>query len=659
MPQQEGDAELGDSEEEESASPAEESPLEFEERFRRLLHTIGASDVDGGTAFRIGDHQVDAIGAIGDHLLVFDCTIRKGSKATIKRLTTKIEQWRGKYPSLLEGLRIHPLYAKYRHVTVVIAANATVATPDKEYAKDETPQICILTRQNIEYLSEIADDIGPYAKYRLTSMLGLELHRPTTQVPALRIEDQGKALFLFALDAKALAELAFVPQAEAGFKLFYQRLIKKGKIVAISDYVRSTKRPFPNSIILATNRSPRFEPSPTSEQLVATPRVVSGTLSLPSEFGSCWVVDGQHRIYGSALSSRDTDLVVTLVPASDLDKARYFLDINANQTKIDSDLKWDLRARLIPDDPEGRISLACQALDAVDSPVKGRVKIPHLGMGRSRPVKLSGLCDAVLKNRIHELHQYRWDSETFVKDLSTDLSHWLRELDAKVGDDGIKERFLFDNSGLSVLFIIFKRIGKKLEHDRPSIAKLLLYADVFSAWIQQLDPSESGTLAQRCSSEAGRADVADRAVAAMNERLPVEVQLEIGGRASKLSDQIVGFESSLRRILDERFIASIGADWLSRANLGGAGVRAPAAPEDLTLGHIFSILHRDEYWRAVSDGFDRNNLRKDLGLNLLQYVLDYRNALQHGRLDKAQKFDERFVENALVTLRRAFSLPAG
>jgi DGQHR domain-containing protein len=644
--------------EEEAIPPkvaAEESPLEFEERFRRLLQTMGLTDIDGGPTFVLGGHQVDACGGIEDHLIVFDCTIRKGTRATAKRLRGKIEQWRGKFSTLRDGVRSHPVYSKYKHLTVAIAANAPVAETDITYAKSGTPSIPILSRQNLDYLGEIADDVGPYTRFRLASILGEKIPRPKQSVPAISVSDRDKTAYIFALDAKTVAELAFVPQAEAGFKLFYQRLVKKAKITAISEYVQKHSRPFPNSVILAVNTSPTFLPMDSESSSAGDEGPRLGEIQLPEDYGSCWVVDGQHRIYGSAMSARSTNLIVTLISASDLEKARYFLDINSNQTKIDSDLKWDLRARLMPDDPEGRISMAIQLIDEMDGPLRGKIKIPHKGVGRSRPIKLSGLCDAVLRNRLHESLQYDWEQLGYERSLSTDLNNWFREVDAKVSDPAIKKAFLFDNSGLSVQVIMFKRIAKRLEHDRPSLARLMIFAESLSGWITQLDPSEAGKLATRCSSEAGRSEVADRAVASMNETLPPDSQLELSGKATRLSDEIVTFEAQLRAKLDESFRGPLGGDWLKRAAVGGPG-KPVNELHQMGLGHMFSLLHRDDFWKPIEGGFQKSNVRKELGLSLFQYISDYRNAHQHGRLQDAKKFDDTFAENALRTLRRCFGV---
>ncbi len=649
-----GDTE--DAEEVDQKSAEGESPFEFEERFRRLLFDMGLSDINGGSSFVLGGHQIDACGGIDTHLFLFDCTLRRGGRSSTKQLRTKIQQWRGKYAPVLSAIRKHELYSTYKDVVLVIAANAQVSEADAKYGEEVEPKVHVLNRSGIEYLSEITNDIGPYAKYRFATLLGVRIARKSSDVPAIRVLSGGKSTFLFAAPARDLAELAFVPQAEAGFEFFYQRLIKRSKIRAISDYVVARPRPFPNSVVLATESEPRFEPKQVAEGTSPSgDSITIGMLRLPDQYGEFWVVDGQHRIYGSALSTEPPVLACTLIPASNLEKARYFLDINSEQTKIDSDLKWDLRAQLIPDQAEGRISTACQKMDEADGPLKGRIKIPHKGSTRARSVKLSGLCDAVLKNRLHETHQYRWSEKDFSALLAHDLNLWLVQVDSEVEEGVVKRRFLLENSGLSVLVILFKRIAQHLDHTRPSLQVLSTYAKSIATWAASLDPRDAVSLAKRCSSEGGRAEVADLVVSAMNEQLTTDMHLPFSGQMTRLVDDIIHFEGQLRSKLGQVFLTALGADWIEKSGLSKAG-REPVTLDSLTLGQIRSLLSQEPFWNCVDEGFRDRGIKRDFALHMFDYVKDYRNAIEHDRAQDAKKLDPAVAESGLKTLRRGFNL---
>lgn len=642
---------------EQEAKPAEaESPFDFEERFKRLLFDMGLSDINGGAAFLLGDHQIDAVGGIDSHLFLFDCTIRRGGKSAVKQLRTKIQQWRGKIAAVLAGIKQDKVYAPYDDVILVIAANADVTEADSNYGLQGEPKVHVINRTEIEYLSEITNDIGPYAKYRFATLLGVQISRASTWVPSICVISSGKPIYLFAAPARDLAELAFVPQAQAGFEFFYQRLIKRGKIRSISEYVVARPRPFPNSVVLASDKDPKFEPAERqASPAAAGDSVTIGRLQLPDKYGEFWVVDGQHRIYGSALSSEPPVLACTLIPASNLEKARYFLDINSEQTKIDSDLKWDLRAQLMRDQAEGRISAACQALDELEGPLREKIRIPHKGSSRSRSIKLSGLCDAVVRNRLHETHQYRWQDPSFPVQLSHDLNTWLVQVDSEVGDSIVKRRFLFENSGLSVLVILFKRIAKHLDHTRPGVASLNHYAKALATWTGHLDPRDAGSLAKRCSSEGGRAEVADLIVSSVNEQLTTDLHLEFSGQVTRLIDDITHFEGQLRAKLSGVFATKVGSDWLEKSGLSKAG-REPASADSLTLGQMRSLLSQDLFWNCVDEGFRERSIKRELALHLFDYVKDYRNAKGHDRRDDAERLDGSVAEAGLKTLKRGFDL---
>jgi DGQHR domain-containing protein len=656
MPKDRPDSEIEESEEPSAKETQVESPFDFEERFRRLLFDMGLSDINGGKTFVLGGYQIDAAGGIDDHLFLFDCTIRRGGKSATKQLRPKILQWRGKYNAVLDAVRADKTLAPYKHLVLVIAANAEVTDADTKLGLKEEPTVHILSRSQIEYLSEITDDIGRYAKFRFANLLGVFIQRNTESVPAIRVVSAGRPIYLFAAQARDLAELAFVPQAEAGFEFFYQRLIKKGKIKAIAEYVVARPRPFPNSVVLASNGDPDFtlfETQPASRQGLDT--VTIGNLRLPSRYGEFWVVDGQHRIYGSALSSEPPVLACTLIPATDLEKARYFLDINSEQTKIDSDLKWDLRAQLVRSQPEGKISAACQELDELPGPLHDRVRIPHKGGRRSRDIKLSGLCDAILRNRVHETHQYNWRDDEFVRLLSRDLNAWFSLIDSEVPESEVKGKFLLENSGLSVLIILFKRIAQLLDHERLSLQRLTPYAKQLGEWVSELEPRDGASLAKRASSEGGRSQVADVIVAALNEKLPANLHLSFSGNVTRLIDDIGQFEGELRLRLATLFGQNIGADWISRSGLGKSG-RDPTSPESLTLGQIRSVLSQEEFWHCVDPGFRERQIKRELALHLFDYVKDYRNAMDHGRLEDVRRFDSATAAAGLRTLRLGFGI---
>ena len=133
-----------------------------------------------------------------------------------------------------------------------------------------------------------------------------------------------------------------------------------------------------------------------------------GRLTLPSVCGNMWIIDGQHRLYGSAFSESDKPVSICAIQGLDgLLQAEQFTSINSNQTKVSKDLIWDLRVNCYKDSLYNRdgtkepkhirreyfISNAWKLVNQrQDSPLSSRIKIPSqspdapLGFGLHVPL---------------------------------------------------------------------------------------------------------------------------------------------------------------------------------------------------------------------------------------------------------------------------------
>jgi DGQHR domain-containing protein len=96
------------------------------------------------------------------------------------------------------------------------------------------------------------------------------------------------------------------------------------------------KRTFPNAIVLATD----------IEQL----DINNGTISFPKDI-RFMVVDGQHRLWAQRFSEFDARYACMIhLGLSEEEMARLFLEINDNQKRVPSSLRWDLVRLVRPED---------------------------------------------------------------------------------------------------------------------------------------------------------------------------------------------------------------------------------------------------------------------------------------------------------------------
>src|SRR5690606_23521397 len=110
-----------------------------------------------------------------------------------------------------------------------------------------------------------------------------------------------------------------------------------------------------------------------------------GFLHLPPKYRSAYIIDGQHRLYGYAHSSRAQTELVPVVAFVDMDRAKQlemFMDINENQQAVPKNLRLTLKADLEWESLDKRkqaqalkLKVAQLLGELKSSPLRGRVLI--------------------------------------------------------------------------------------------------------------------------------------------------------------------------------------------------------------------------------------------------------------------------------------------
>jgi DGQHR domain-containing protein len=117
----------------------------------------------------------------------------------------------------------------------------------------------------------------------------------------------------------------------------FQRIVKETRAREIARTVLDTQRTFPNAITLAT-KAKAFD-------------VTGCTLSLPKN-SKFLVVDGQHRLWAQKYSKIEgTYPCIIHMDRTEQQMAALFLEINDNQRRVPSSLRWDL-VRLVRTDDQ-------------------------------------------------------------------------------------------------------------------------------------------------------------------------------------------------------------------------------------------------------------------------------------------------------------------
>ncbi len=119
---------------------------------------------------------------------------------------------------------------------------------------------------------------------------------------------------------------------QAGF----QRMVRKRRAREIALAVLDQRRTFPNAIVLATDNN--------------CIDIDSGQVNIPDD-ARFLIVDGQHRLWAQHFSTFPASYACLIHTGMSVEgMANLFLEINDNQKRVPSSLRWDLVRLVRPDD---------------------------------------------------------------------------------------------------------------------------------------------------------------------------------------------------------------------------------------------------------------------------------------------------------------------
>ena len=312
-------------------------------------------------------------------------------------LRNQIVEWMKNFSLACDYLTSEYLEFKdKRIVPLIVTRGYKVSNEAKEKLKD-SHNVYFINDRFVDELDRIAGKNGNFARTVLCQELfkGEPLPYQVPSFNALMEKIDGAKVYSFFANAKDVVDTMYVhrrlPQ-DTGFAMAYQRMVKPDKVQDIGKYLEATASFFPNSIVVAV-KGENFE------QIDGN----MGRLTLPNIYGNMWIIDGQHRLYGSAFSNTDKPISICALEGLDgMLQAKQFTSINSNQTKVSGDLIWDLKGELFRDalyDSSGTkenetmcrqyyVSNVWKAVNQnPNSPLSSRIKIPSqtpsevLGLG--------------------------------------------------------------------------------------------------------------------------------------------------------------------------------------------------------------------------------------------------------------------------------------
>jgi DGQHR domain-containing protein len=163
--------------------------------------------------------------------------------------------------------------------------------------------------------------------------------KATVNVPAFTLQDEPR-IFLAAIPGRWLLKHSTPSWRIRNPQKGFQRVVKEERAREIALAVLDQGRTFPNTIVLATK--------------LKAFALEDGHLTL-TKGTRFLVVDGQHRLWAQKFATFEAMYgCVIHIGLSEVEMARLFLEINDNQRRVPSSLRWDLVRLVRPnDDPYG------------------------------------------------------------------------------------------------------------------------------------------------------------------------------------------------------------------------------------------------------------------------------------------------------------------
>ena len=389
----------------------------LENRFWNVLYRFGYDDLNVGRQFKVSisktdpglTKQIDVFGKDLETAIVAECktSLELGKKS----LQRELGEFAGLQKAIADSVRKH--YGEnYNPKIIWFFVTDKIRWLDNDLKHAREYNIHVVQARELLYLEEISKKLGQAARYQFHAEFLANQKVPALKnrsLPAVRTKLGGHVAYFFSARPLDILRVAFVNHRDLRDPTgapSYQRLVNPNRLKEIGQFLDDGGY-FPNTILLNFRRKPNFNRS-SKDPLAG---VQFGEIILPDRYKSCWVIDGQHRLYGTtctrAMSQDDPLFFIAFEGLSPAEEANTFITVNEKQTKVskklltelDGDLKWD------SDDPKEKLSaIASRAVDLLNNkggnPFESKIVTPGIKGTSDQPLTLPNLQQAIVQSRL-------------------------------------------------------------------------------------------------------------------------------------------------------------------------------------------------------------------------------------------------------------------
>jgi DGQHR domain-containing protein len=377
-----------------------------------LLYKLGFKELNATRNFtiKVGPNaparQIDVFAKDDETVFIVECThAQETGPKSIKGLIDKIN---GIRDDVIKAIHAH--YGKDPKLKVkwaIATRNVDWRKADKDRAAGAT--IAVITEHDIAYYTKLTAYLKDAARYQFLAryLQGEGVDGLNIKIPATKGSMGGVPFYNFLISPFELLKISYIShKATSADDLdTYQRMVKPSRLKDIAKYIDDGGQ-FPTNIVI------NFKTKKNGlqfQKIQSFENSVFGTLTLPGQYGSAWVIDGQHRLYGFAFSKRGKKHVVPVLAYENLptkEEMRQFVDINCEQVRVSRGLLNEIYSNLNygSNDPakqlEAQYSRIALRLDELrNSPIKNRVLTVAYDKDPVRCLSLTSLADGIQENR--------------------------------------------------------------------------------------------------------------------------------------------------------------------------------------------------------------------------------------------------------------------
>ena len=483
----------------------------LEDRTWSLFYRMGYKNLSGdnfGISFTrkngsIGTKQIDVYADDDETALVIEC---KSCAVPGRRSLQKDIQ---ETKSLQSQIR-KSIYSRYKNcpnpkiIWIYATNNIRWSKPDIERALD--CDVNIITENEIQYFEIFLKHMGPAGRFQILSefLKGQKIPRlSNVKIPAIRGKIGGQYYYSFVTTPRNLLKIAFVNHHalnSAQAQPAYQRMVSATRIKEIGKFIENGGF-FPTNILVNFSNKPRFDLISNKDN--SDTNIKFGWITLPSNYRSAWIIDGQHRLYGfSHLSDDYLDQSLFVLAFAQLPikkEADLFITINNKQKSVPRSLLVRLLAdiRMGDDDPSIALTALASAIareldDSEIGPLGGRFTVHGIPPDSSQNLTIAetvnGLRRSGLIGQISNKHKKmlipgplsgNTDKETISR-ASQVLNlyfEWVK-LAHPVRWKAGKSAYISTNPGIRAHLLVIAEVVRYLEH-KQSIDFGILKPDEF------------------------------------------------------------------------------------------------------------------------------------------------------------------------------------